>query len=267
MNNKQVTIPKPTSKIVKDKYGVLLEINFFNRNNFFHDDCTMRFRRIYSGMYKVGSPNNEAGRREGYYWIPGSDEDQRLVEISKGVWISETPCTQEIWSAVMGTIPSHYVGLNFPVEQINWMEVQDFCTTLNQRVPGFSFCLPTEREWEIGARAGTKTPYNTGEKITHEHVNFGAAIGHPKVAMSYPPNKWGLFDCHGGLEEWCEDVFGIDCMRVARGGSYGSKARDCRSAFREGYDRYCRSKKIGFRLACSGPDLVSMRCSPQRRSN
>ena len=83
------------------------------------------------------------------------------------------------------------------------------------------------------------------------------------------PNNFGLYDMHGNVEEWCEDLWHDDYTgaptdgsawilnppdwseedRVYRGGHWSSEARYCRSASRRNGDPSYRYDYIGFRLA------------------
>jgi len=137
--------------------------------------------------------------------------------------------------------------------------------------------LPTEAEWEYACRAGTQTPFNTGECLdAGTEANYNGyhpyalcpsgpwLIGTVPVG-SYPSNGFGLYDMHGNLLEWCNDWYGAyggdetdpvgpaaGSYRVLRGGSWYSYAHACRSAIRPGYypggSHYGR---VGFRLARS----------------
>ncbi|HEY8020201.1 MAG TPA: formylglycine-generating enzyme family protein, partial [Thermoanaerobaculia bacterium] len=91
---------------------------------------------------------------------------------------------------------------------------------LAQASAGRRFRLPTEAEWEYACRAGTRTPYSTGKRLTPGQANFdgrdaasnGPAprlyLAHPAPVGSFPPNAWGLFEMHGNVWEWCEDWYG-----------------------------------------------------------
>lgn len=146
-----------------------------------------------------------------------------------------------------------------------------------------SYRLPTEAEWEYACRAGTQTPFNTGDCLdsgteanyrgifpypccpggpyecpSGPHVGWAVAVG------SYPTNDFGLYEMHGNLYEWCNDRFGAyggdetdpvgpgtGSYRVFRGGSWSSHANACRSAHRRPYIPESSYATIGFRPARS----------------
>jgi len=99
-----------------------------------------------------------------------------------------------------------------PVTFVTWHQAVAFCEWLSKK-EGKPYRLPTEAEWEYACRAGTETPFNTGDTLTPEQANIGLARDGKlqpttvKVA-SYPPNAWGLHDMHGNVLEWCLDWHG-----------------------------------------------------------
>lgn len=72
---------------------------------------------------------------------------------------------------VIGQIPSKFLGGNKPVVGVSWDDAQEFIRRLNQ-MTGKRYRLPTEAEWEYGARAGTTTPFSYGSTITPEVANY-----------------------------------------------------------------------------------------------
>lgn len=99
-----------------------------------------------------------------------------------------------------------------PVAYVTWRQAVEFCEWLSRK-EGKPYRLPTEAEWEFACRAGSTTPFSSGESLSPEQANLGIApdgkkqIGAVKVG-SYPPNAWGLFDMHGNVAEWCLDWYG-----------------------------------------------------------
>jgi formylglycine-generating enzyme required for sulfatase activity len=190
----------------------------------------------------------------------------------------------------MGTVPanfkaaypSNFKGAQRPVEHVSWTEVMEFCSRLTAqeraagRLPeGYCYTLPTEAQWEYACRAGTTTPFNTGDNLTTDQANYdgnypygGNAKGDFRDTTTpvgiFHANAWGFHDMHGNVWEWCSDryettpVGGDDPLgaasgsdRVRRGGGWGSIKQNCRSALRRGDASSFRDSYLGFRLALS----------------
>jgi hypothetical protein len=79
------------------------------------------------------------------------------VIISKDSWMGQFAVTQGQWQAVKGNNPAYFkaAGLDAPVEQVSWNDVQAFLVKVNAAQSHWDVRLPTEAEWEYAARAGT----------------------------------------------------------------------------------------------------------------
>ena len=125
--------------------------------------------------------------------------------------------------------------------------------------------LPTAAQWEYACRAGTTTPWHSGENgddlgdyawITNNSDRKTHEVGLKK------PNAWGLYDMHGNVSEWCWDWYGpypseaqtnpmgapSGSGRVIRGGGWNGSAQIVRSAYRGHPSPYNRVNFLGFRL-------------------
>jgi formylglycine-generating enzyme required for sulfatase activity len=217
----------------------------------------------------------------GRFLMGGNEEEdeQPVHEVAiRPFFMSKFEITQKQWQAVMGNNPSVFQGEYLPVEQVSWLDCQQFIQRLNQ-ISGKNYRLPTEAEWEYACRAGTTTPFNTGENLTTDQANYdgnypyknfpqGKYLEKTTPVGSYPPNAWGLYDLHGNVWEWCQDWYDANyyefCKqqgvvenptgpetglgRVLRGGSWGYRAQGCRSAHRDWNGPGLRSGSLGFRL-------------------
>ncbi len=216
----------------------------------------MEFVWIPVGNFLIGSPMDDADRF--------TDERQHEVWISEGYWMKRHEVTQGEWVAVMGANPSRFAicGPRCPVEQVSWEETQEFIGRLNSRESGsrYVYRLPTEAEWEYGARAGTTgARYGALDAIAWYGNNSGRRT-HPVGQKR--ANAWGLHDMLGNVWEWTGDWYGAypsgsvtdpdgpkaGSARVARGGGWSNNARRVRSANRNSYSPGDRSYSIGFRL-------------------
>jgi formylglycine-generating enzyme required for sulfatase activity len=235
------------------------------------NDIGMQMIWIPSGSFMMGSPASEAHR--------DSDEGpQRLVTIRQGFWMGRYEVTQEQYEAVMGTNPSRFTtcGKDCPLENISWNDAKEFISKLNARNDGFVYSLPSEAEWEYAARAGTTTAFAFGNSLSSTQANFdgnrpygnapkGPFLRSTRTVGSYRPNAWGLYDMHGNVFEWVEDIFedsytglptdgsanttrGDSSFRVLRGGSWYDGGFLTRSAIRFWNDPAVRSSRYGFRV-------------------
>jgi formylglycine-generating enzyme required for sulfatase activity len=189
-------------------------------------------------------------------------------------YMSQYEVTQKQWRDIMVTNPSYFKDCdNCPVEQVSWDDIQDFLRKLNAQT-GKKYRLPTEAEWEYACRAGTTTPFNTGENLTTAQANYNGNYPWKNNAKgeyrqkttpvgSFSPNAWGLYDMHGNVWEWCSDWYGSynsaavtnpkgpssGTSRVLRGGSWTLNAVHCRSANRYSLTPVNRDDLNGFRIA------------------
>jgi formylglycine-generating enzyme required for sulfatase activity len=130
-----------------------------------------RMRWIPPGRFFMGSPEGkDYGRAE--------ERPQHEVIITHGYWMFDTPCTQGLWTALMGDNPSYFPDPERPVEQVSWLEAVAFAKKLNELLAGnqpltnkrlvdgwerLLFRLPTEAEWEYACRAGTRGDTYAGD--------------------------------------------------------------------------------------------------------
>lgn len=120
------------------------------------------------------------------------------------------------------------------------------------RVIGVDYRLPTEAEWEYAARAGTSSPYLTGDSPDEldQHAWFADnSDGSTHEVGKKKPNAWGLYDMLGNAAEWVIDDFAAELPtpgdqplswqqavrwpteatgRTLRGGHMESEASECR---------------------------------------
>jgi len=153
-----------------------------------------------------------------------------------------------------------------PVVCVNWHDARDYVAWLKERSGGRTYRLLSEAEWEYCCRAGTTTPYSTGDRITPAQANFGRNSKGTTSVTTFPFNRWGLRDMHGNVWEWCDDNWhedykgdppldgsawpgGDTSLRVLRGGSWSGGPRVLRSAYRDWNQPDDRDDISGFRVA------------------
>jgi formylglycine-generating enzyme required for sulfatase activity len=256
---------------------------------------------ISGASFVMGSPAAEPDRY--------SNEQAHTVTVDS-FYMGIFEVTQKEYLDIVGSNPSSFKGGDLPVEKVSWYDAIEYCNARSRKeglVPAYTinksrqdannktqstldslkwtvswdknangYRLPTEAEWEYACRAGTSTPFYTGDTITTDQANYDGNYpynGNDKgiyresttAAGSFPANPWGLYDMHGNVWEWCWDWYGIlggsvqtnptgpasGSGHVLRGGSWQELARDLRSASRTDAPPTRKGIYLGFRVVRS----------------
>jgi formylglycine-generating enzyme required for sulfatase activity len=195
------------------------------------------------------------------------DVTQHQVVINKPFYMQTTEVTQGQWKKIMGDNPSifKYCGSDCPVENVSWIDVQEFIRKLNRMEGTNTYRLPTEAEWEYACRAGSATKHSFGnnEEELGDYAFYGKNSEHKTHQTAQKkPNAWGLYDMYGNVWEWCMDWHDdypdrtvkdpkgptSGQHKVFRGGSWLDNAGIASCAFRGQDYHVIRSSDIGFRL-------------------
>ncbi|TLU87502.1 MAG: formylglycine-generating enzyme family protein [Chlorobium sp.] len=273
------------------------------------NQAPQNFVLIRGGEFTMGSPENEVGHQpnETQHQVKVSDyymskyevtfaefkrfiaESHYLTDAEKdskdnGSWILDGNEAKKVagvnWRHGVSGKERTPAEANHPVVHVSWNDAIAYCQWLSEKT-GKWYRLPTEAEWEYACRAGSRTPFNTGENLTTAQANYdgnypynnnrkGQYRAKTVAVESFAPNRFGLYNMHGNVWEWCDDVYGEkyydECkakglvenpagpapetgsFRVFRGGSWRIIAEPCRSANRGGSTPGHRDGIIGFRL-------------------
>jgi len=244
----------------------------------FKNNLGMEFVLVPKGKFLMGGSGGTPGNKE--------------AVIAHDFYLGKYEITQEEWQKVTGVNPSHFSRTGggkdavkgipdeelkrFPVENVSWDTAQLFLEALNEREKeaGWLYRLPKAAEWEYACRGGptsNKFDYSydfyfdkPANQLLPEQANFtpqpGKGLQRTYKVGSYQPNRLGLYDMHGNVWEWCDDLWDPKekdparvTLRVYRGGGWGGGWRNdagyCRAAHRSPDTPSYRHNSLGLRLA------------------
>jgi formylglycine-generating enzyme required for sulfatase activity len=262
---------------------------------------------IPAGSFTMGSPTDEPERQpnEGpQHHVTLASFFIGAWPVTQAQWSAVVSAHPDRIRRDLDPNPSYFKGIDLPVESITWYQAEEFCLRL-AAVTGRPYRLPSEAEWEYACRAGTITPFAYGPTITTELANYcgtgGAVCGKSdgkSIATdtyagvkygsgaygqgpagifratttrpgTFPPNRFGLYDMHGNVWEYCLDkatenyadvprdgsaelAGPKDSDRILRGGSWSHNPAICRSAFRDHIEPENSGwqGRIGLRVVC-----------------
>ncbi|MFO0427338.1 MAG: formylglycine-generating enzyme family protein [Planctomyces sp.] len=247
----------------------------------------MQLKEIPAGQFLMGAPETESGSRideRPVHQVTISKAFRLGVyEVTQAEYLKVTATNPAYFSST-GDGRDKVKELNcdrLPVEQVSWDDAVAFCEKLSalpeEKAAGRVYRLPTEAEWQYSCRAGTDTPFHFGNAMGSSDANIngnfpyggaprGPFLGRTVPVGSYKPNAFGLYDMHGNVAELTADRYGrkyfeespsVDPKgpengndRVVLGGSWGTDASRCRSAFRRSNATSGKAYYFGFRVAC-----------------
>jgi|GEM_PF-2055548 len=268
LSKRQTIVVTPTASQISIPISAVSSVTTSTDQKTITNSIGMELVLIPAGEFDMGSPSNEVGRNN-------NEGPVHRVKISKAFYMGKYEVTKKQWLDVMGSKPNPYdtdfKGDDSPVNNfVSWDSIQEFISNLNQKEGINKYRLPTEAEWEYAARAGTTTRYSFGddESILGDYAWCNGKSGDKSHEVGQKkPNPWALYDMHGNVWEWVQDIWHRDYNgaptngsawegkvswlgRVVRGGGWSDfpSAGGCRSAIRSNLNQGASSSQVGFRL-------------------
>jgi len=156
-----------------------------------------------------------------------------------------------------------------PVTNVTWDNAKAYVKWLSEQTKK-NYHLPSESQWEYACRAGSSDDYSFGNSVgeldSYGWHSLNAGGGSPRPVGMKKPNIFGLYDIHGNVWEWLEDVWhsnydnaptdgspwvsgGESNTHLLRSGSTLKPTFALRCARRSKYDSTDRYFDVGFRIS------------------
>lgn len=216
-----------------------------------------------AGTFWMGVPNTQ----------PFGDERPQFEVSLESFSIGKNEVTVEEYRAFTNAtsrkMPEGNEQSNYPVVNVTWEDANAYADWLSKE-SGAQYRLPSEREWEYAARAGTLTIYPWGDELGSNRANCngcGSQWDGQQVAPvgSFAGNAFGLYDMIGNVLEWTrtcyrpnyegapasgQDWEGGNCaQRMVRGSAFNTYPKETRVTKRKFLTPKSYSNNLGFRVA------------------
>ena len=209
------------------------------------------------GRIAVGARKNQPGMERNDDLAKVDELNDSLTSL-EAVLVAQNEMTVAQFARLTGReLPN--IDPQLPLSSIDWV-------TANIELGRWGLSLPTEAQWEYACRAGTTTPWSTGDSELDAQT-IGWFQGQPNRVGQLRPNAFGLYDMHGNVAEWCADEklpyadfstrngdglrtrskAANNARRVIRGGGSHSGATNCRSSARASEIATAKDGTIGIR--------------------
>ncbi len=145
-------------------------------------------------------PEKHGTKGRSTYGIP-------LVSIPGEMLFGAHEITRGQYQAVTGFDPDHRQDRCSPITEVSFTEAVRFTVRLTELErkrgtipPNFEFRLPTSKEWEAAALAGSTMPLST-DVVDAQIGSIEWKVAKDPVAQ-HAPNAWGIYGMLGGPQEW-----------------------------------------------------------------
>ncbi|MDY0132536.1 MAG: SUMF1/EgtB/PvdO family nonheme iron enzyme [Desulforegulaceae bacterium] len=260
----------------------------------FTNSISQKFVRITKGEFQMGTPDNELRR--------DPDENIFEVKISKDFFIMEKEVSLGDWKKFIeetnyktdsekegGALV--WIGYKWdkswkyswknpgfdqtdkePVTCVSYNDAAEFAKWVSQK-ENLNYSLPTEAQWEYSCRGGSQSTFAYGNCLLDTQANFAANSKRGNCPEGKNrnrtietgkllPNKFGLYDIHGNVMEWCLDFYSeypkgkvvnpsgpaTGKFKVVRGCGWETDINNCRAGNRFTEKQNTSKNNLGFRL-------------------
>lgn len=149
----------------------------------------------------------------------------------------------------------------FPIASVTWYEAAAYCNWVGEEIKR-TVRLPSEEEWEWAARGEDAPPFPWGDLFTPDLTNtLEADIDGPVdvTTNASDVSPFGISEMAGNVQEWTNspytpmpgEVYPVNDLRVARGGSYNDTAYGSRASYRRAYPPGYFYPFLGFRVVAT----------------
>lgn len=211
----------------------------------------MHFTLLPAGEFIMGSPTSDLYRDE--------DETPHWREIPQPFYIATHEVTQAQWFEIMGANPSNFKDPDYPVDSVSWTDCIEFIDKLNLHTRDGHYALPSEKQWEYAAKAGSQESLPASAEDRAWFAINSKQRTHPVGFKA--PGEWGLYDMYGNVSEWVQDWYSFDYIpiqdpygpevgtqKVNRGGAFFDQLPTLRASRRIAANPDDRLPWVGLRL-------------------